>query len=254
MSYDSEASQQEKNRRPWGLWATIGFSFIVLLVYWFVQVLISFFFIIFSKTDDFEATSENLVQSLSNNGLLISLATIGSALVGTGLTYWFVKMRKNFPVEDYLSLKKPATKDTLKWLLVIFLFVVISDLMTYGLQRQIVPKFIIEAYKTADSLALLYFAIVVAAPIFEELFFRGFLFQGIRSSLGDVGAVAISALSWAIVHIQYDAYQMFIIAIAGVLIGWARMKTRSIYVPIAMHSFNNAIAIIETIIYFHFFY
>jgi len=42
--------------------------------------------------------------------------------------------------------------------------------------------------------------------LFEELFFRGFLFRGLSSSfMGPVGAVLVTSALWALIHTQYDA-------------------------------------------------
>ena len=46
-------------------------------------------------------------------------------------------------------------------------------------------------------------------PVFEELFFRGFLLEGFRRTfLGTTGAVVLTSLLWAVIHTQYDLYYM----------------------------------------------
>ena len=41
----------------------------------------------------------------------------------------------------------------------------------------------------------------------EEILFRGFLFRGWRRSRRDVWfVIALTALLWAVVHLQYDPY------------------------------------------------
>jgi len=50
-------------------------------------------------------------------------------------------------------------------------------------------------------------AAVVFAPLFEEGFFRGFLFVGFKQSrLGSFGTILITSAAWAALHIQYDLY------------------------------------------------
>ena len=93
---------------------------------------------------------------------------------------------------------------------------------------------------------------IVAAPLFEEIFFRGFLFQGIRhSKLGAVGAIVITAAVWAMIHMQYNAFQMSLIFLGGLLLGTARLKTDSIQPTIVMHVLWNIIALIETAVVVH---
>ena len=107
-----------------------------------------------------------------------------------------------------------------------------------------------ETYETTASLPLLWIAFVVAAPLVEELFFRGFLFEGLRDSwMGPTGAVLVTSLAWAAIHMQYEMFQIVIIGTLGILLGIAKLKTRSLYIPIAMHTFNNLLAMGVTSLY-----
>ena len=86
----------------------------------------------------------------------------------------------------------------------------------------------------------------MAAPIFEETFFRGFKFRGIRHSrLGPPGAVLATALAWTLMHAQYDVFALLQVFASGLLLGLARLKSQSLYVPLAMHSAANPIATVE---------
>jgi membrane protease YdiL (CAAX protease family) len=88
--------------------------------------------------------------------------------------------------------------------------------------------------------------VVVLAPLNEELFFRGFLFAGIsRSRLGGAGAILLTALLWAVIHIQYDWYGVSNIFVIGLLLGYARWKTDSIVPPILMHGLMNLLTTIQ---------
>ncbi len=94
---------------------------------------------------------------------------------------------------------------------------------------------------------LLWIALIVAAPVFEEIFFRGFLFRGfLGSRLGSFGTIVVTSLLWTVIHIQYDLYDMASIFVIGLLLGLSRFRSRSLYVPIAMHAVNNLVAAIET--------
>jgi hypothetical protein len=94
---------------------------------------------------------------------------------------------------------------------------------------------------------------MVVAPIFEEIFFRGFLFQGIRySRLGPIGAIGITSFFWAVIHLQYDIYGIATIFAHGLLLGIVRFKTDSIYLLMVMHSLASLVATVETALYAHF--
>jgi hypothetical protein len=104
------------------------------------------------------------------------------------------------------------------------------------------------AWATGEKLSLV-FAVVAVAPVTEELIFRGFLVSGLRPTrLGASGAVLVSSLAWAAIHGQYDLYGMATIFALGVLLGTARVKTGSVLVPIALHSFSNVISTVEMMI------
>ncbi len=86
--------------------------------------------------------------------------------------------------------------------------------------------------------------------MFEEIFIRGFLFQGIRySRLGSIGAIVITSLFWAVLHVQYDVYGITTIFALGLLLGIVRLKTDSIYLLMVMHSLTGIVSTIETAFY-----
>jgi uncharacterized protein len=113
-----------------------------------------------------------------------------------------------------------------------------------------VPEFMREAYATAEPLWLFWIALVVAAPLFEEVFFRGFLFSGLESSaLGPAGAIVVTGAVWAAIHFQYDAFDMTLILCLGLVLGVARLSTRSLLVPFVMHATMNLVATAETALF-----
>jgi len=102
------------------------------------------------------------------------------------------------------------------------------------------------AYATATPVWTIWVAFVLAAPLFEEIFFRGFLFKGLESSfMGPIGAVFATAGLWAVIHIQYDAYEIATILCLGLLLGAARVFTGSLLVPLGLHAFANLVATTE---------
>jgi membrane protease YdiL (CAAX protease family) len=134
-----------------------------------------------------------------------------------------------------------------KWLGLMAIFIAVTDLMSFFLDRPIVPVFMKTVYASANPVWLIWVALVIAAPIFEEAFFRGFLFQGFSSSfMGPFGAIALTAGLWALIHTQYDLYGIGTIFCLGLLIGLARLHTGSLWPPIAMHAMANFVSTVET--------
>ena len=76
----------------------------------------------------------------------------------------------------------------------------------------------------------------IAAPLSEELFFRGFLIKGLSAStLRWYGAVIISSVMWAAIHIQYDLYGIATVLVLGFILGTASIKSGSIILTMLLH-------------------
>ncbi len=242
----------EEPKTPWGFWATVGFSIAVLGAFLVVQTAVAIPFALAAMRQDPGISPQELAEKIESDGLLMALATLASAPVGIGLTLLFASLRRGLSVARYLALKRVPLSSGLLWCSLVVLFMFCSDGLTYLTGRDVVPVQMTRAYETAVFPALLWIAVLVGAPLFEELFFRGFVFRGIqRSRLGGVGAILLTALIWAGIHLQYDVYQMATIFLGGLLLGLARLKTESVYLTILMHAIWNAVAMAETMVCVH---
>jgi membrane protease YdiL (CAAX protease family) len=235
---------------PWGFWPTIGFSCVIGVVYVFVQVIVVAVFAVVAVLQTPNLDIDEFTDSLQTNGLLLATATCAAAPFTVGLIVLFAKGRKQITVKQYLCLHNTGWKEIFKWSLAVLVFVGCFDTLTFLIGRPVVPEFMTSAYTTAYFAPLLWFAFIIVAPLSEELFFRGFLFKGIENSrLGAVGAAIITSLGWSILHIQYDIYGIFALFAGGLLLAFARVRSNSLYPPIAMHILQNLIATVEVIIY-----
>lgn len=80
---------------------------------------------------------------------------------------------------------------------------------------------------------------VVIAPVFEETFFRGFMYPALKHRLGIGGALALVSLLFASVHLSLHAFVP--VLVLGAMLGLAYEITGSILVPITVHAlFNTA--------------
>lgn len=88
--------------------------------------------------------------------------------------------------------------------------------------------------------------IIVGAPLSEEIFFRGFMFAGIRSKAPFAVAATVSAAVWGLFHYTGpDSWPVILqLTVFGVILAWLYERTGSIRPTIAVHLFNNAIAFI----------
>jgi membrane protease YdiL (CAAX protease family) len=235
---------------PWGFWATVGFGILITTAFTAIQVLIVVAFVAANTLRNPEIDIAEFTLKLESNGLLLGIATCATAVLCTPLIVLFTKLRRQLPVRSYLALQSPSLNVLLKWLGITVLLMTTSDAISFFMSKPIAPEFMIEAYGTAGILPLFWVALVIAAPLFEELFFRGFLFAGFQESrLGVWGTIFLTSLLWASIHTQYDAYQITTIFILGLLFGIARHRSGSIYTTLAMHALVNLVALTQTSYY-----
>lgn len=82
--------------------------------------------------------------------------------------------------------------------------------------------------------------LVVMAPLFEEVIFRGVLLESARARYGVVAGWLISSLIFGVVHI-YPAVMVNAI-IMGLILGFVYIRTASLWPAIILHAFNNGVA------------
>lgn len=90
--------------------------------------------------------------------------------------------------------------------------------------------------------AIVVLAIVVVAPIAEELFFRGVIFNAWLRELGWWPAAIGSAILFAISHLSL-AQALPLLAL-GIAFAWAYRRTGSLLTAIGMHATFNAVSVV----------
>ena len=189
------------------------------------------------------------LERLDVDGLVVSVATFASAIACIPLLRFLVGRREPAPW-TFLGVRPVSRRDILLSCGAIAIFVAIADTLTFLLGRPVVPPFMAEAWVTATSPALLCLAVIVAAPLVEELMFRGFLFAGLRACGAPVAVAAlVISLLFAAIHAQYDLYDRTYVFLMSLMFVGARLRFDSVLAPIAMHASANAIATVETIVF-----
>ena len=92
------------------------------------------------------------------------------------------------------------------------------------------------------SLALLAFVSLIVAPFAEETFFRGFLFPGLGKRFGYSWGAVLSAMLFALAHLQLGA--LVPIFILGLLLAWLYARVGSLWPCIFTHFAYNSIALL----------
>jgi membrane protease YdiL (CAAX protease family) len=85
-------------------------------------------------------------------------------------------------------------------------------------------------------------ALVILAPIAEEIFFRGVVFNALRREGGRRWAYIGSALLFAVIHL--DLVVLVPLFLLGLALAWLYERTNNLLAPIAMHATVNAISVV----------
>jgi len=124
-------------------------------------------------------------------------------------------------------------------LLALLLFTVAWVLNLFHIEPP--PQPVFTLYLSEERARVVWFLLllaVVAGPIAEEMFFRGFLYGWLRKRIGVMQGLFLSAFLFALLHM--DAVAFFPILGLGLLFGWVYERTGSLAAPIAVHIFHNA--------------
>lgn len=249
MSATIDNSNSFSADQVWGPWVTAAFGLLVAASFIMVQFIVLIVFLVAGSGGDGEIPQR--MQVLSKDGNVLSVATIATGLVCSALVLLLAYARRGAPVRQYLLLVKPAMRQFLPWFILIVLVAVAYDFSKLLFDKPVVPEVMIEIYRSVTIKPLFWLAIIVLGPLFEELFFRGFLMTGLMQSrrLGAVGAVLITSVTWALVHQQYETMDILWILVIGILLGITRLRTQSLVPCIAIHMAMNLTATLETAYY-----
>lgn len=232
----------------WGPWASVAWMVAIVALLEVVDLVFLGVYIGTTMGHASPGVAERKALEVVASGDFLSAATLIANPICLLALLGIVKFKRGATYADTFALSTPATDVLVRWIVAVAIFGFASDALTWMLGKPIVPEFMDNAWRTSSDRLTLSFTMVACAPVFEEALFRGFLLSGLRPTrLGASGAVLLSSAAWAAIHLQYDFYGMSTIFVLGLLLGWARVRTGSIAVPLAMHITTNAIALVETI-------
>jgi len=92
----------------------------------------------------------------------------------------------------------------------------------------------------AAGLAVMLFASIIAAPIVEEIVFRGFMMNSLMKYVGGPAAIVITSALFALQHLQFQVF--FGLFAVGIVFGWIAWYSKSIIPSIILHALNNSVA------------
>ena len=176
--------------------------------------------------------------------------TFISFIIGQGFMlvplFWFLRSRKE-PIAERLRIRFVSSDVIISTIYLSFGIIILSDELDRIIQIFLpAPDYILDLNgllqpESIMGFFLLFIAVVIIAPLGEELLFRGFLQQILEKHWKDVTkAVLVTALFFAMIHM--NPYWFVQIYILGILLGFLAWKTKSVLPPLILHGINNAMA------------
>lgn len=238
----------ESENKPWGFWATLLFSVLLVFAFLLTQSFAASL-VLFPQLA--EGTLDlNNTQDLEQNGLLLSVSTLMTALTTVLLSCLYAYIKNDISIKNYLALRVPKLRPYLIWFVIIGTYLVFNDWIYLYLGRDPVHSFARKTYASAPIKSLYFLALTIGAPLGEEFLMRGFMFKGfLRSPLRLPGTLILTSVLWAVSHLQYDVLDMALIFGGGILLGLARYYTHSLLTPLTLHALWNTYACVQ-VVYF----
>jgi membrane protease YdiL (CAAX protease family) len=225
----------EVHRVPWTL-ADIGRALIVPGIFFALNVIAG----ALTTEDDNRLTEGELISTFA--------ISMGFQLFLLGLA-WAFSVRKYKVSWSRLGLRRPEKGGWFFPLAVVMgaFFIVyawVGLLLALGIEGDSdVPD---GTFDYTSSIVLLAVLSLAFAPIVEEVFFRGFVFGGMRSRLGLPVALAVAGAIFGLAHAGTPSSFLIVPAFAGVgaLFAWAYVHTGSLFASIVAHFLFNLASVV----------
>ncbi|MEE4198668.1 MAG: type II CAAX endopeptidase family protein [Bacteroidales bacterium] len=159
-------------------------------------------------------------------------------LLSIGVPFWIIySIRKGKTgVQSFnLSMKN---KQIIPWIVIgaiALLFGIVSPISSLIPMPESIQKMFMDF--AGNTGVFSFILMVIAAPVLEELIFRGIILDGLLKKYSPVLSIFISSLLFGLVHL--NPWQFVTGLIIGIFSGWIYYKTRSLSYSIIIHAAAN---------------
>ena len=169
----------------------------------------------------------------TRDGLLLGAGILAGSLCGAAVLFFVSKQ----PRTD-LALNPVAPARVAAWTFAALAVGAAFDVAAWATGRPIVEPSWGDVYRAGPVWLL---AVALAATsVFEELFFRGWLFGGLSASkVRPMGAATLVTLLFAAVHFPSDAWRFAEVLVGGGMLALIRIRTGSSWPGMVPHVFGN---------------
>ncbi len=187
-------------------------------------------------------TDYNVLGISESLGLFLDMLPF---LIGTITLFVSHKFINKQPIQTLISSNNNSIISWWKILKLIPLYFLLASLVELSLCLLGYSTYKFNPNISITALISFIFLVPIA-PLFEELFHRGYLFQGLSIlTKNKIFALIFTSLFFGALHagtstVKDDGYITIIYFIGmGVVLGYMAMKSKSIVVPLGMHIGNN---------------
>jgi uncharacterized protein len=237
----------EHKPRVWKFWGTTLWGLFVFAAMFVGQLAVVGWFML--RQDG--PINMNAAIHVLGGGLTIALSVI-TGLPAVVAAIWLPVHLSRIPFKDYLALRLTSWSNLAIGIVAMIVVVMGWDMISRLTGRDVQPGFMGDVVKSAEddgALWLLVIALCVAAPITEEFFARGFLYRGWSESFLRVpGAILLSSAVWTMLHLQYDWFFLGEVFSIGLVLGYMRYRSQSLWLTILLHGLNNLAALTQTLL------
>lgn len=126
-------------------------------------------------------------------------------------------------------------------LLASYVIIILHNLVLVSLGVDTQAETIIRLFTELDAPVWFILVGAIFAPLVEEIFFRGFLFQGFRARYGWVSAMLLSAAIFAVAHL--DLVVLIPTFVLGCLLAYLYHRSNSVWPGVILHFLVNALSL-----------
>lgn len=224
-------------RTAWNILKYILIHFIIMVLYIMGA---SFFYGIKMDIGGSVEDIENLAANMANH---TSIAIIVAA-VGSFLIYRYMMKRRGLNLYKECRFKR-LTKGQILASCLIGSTVIFLSMIILNLTGIIFPQSLenhssnMESIITPNTL-LIIASVGIAAPLIEEILFRGLIFRELERKTTMKLTIIVQALLFGIYHLNLAHSTMA--AVMGIFLGLSLYWTESIWAPILIHLINNLLS------------
>lgn len=175
-----------------------------------------------------------------NNVLSKEISSLVYYLFSMGAAFWIIhQIRKNRTgVSEY---NFDFSSDKIMLLVSIAIIAIQTGISSPIIELLPMPDFVKNIFlEFANQNGVYSFiTIVIAAPIFEELIFRGIILNGLLKKYSPLKSILISSILFGVIHL--NPWQFISALILGMFSGWVYYKTKKLTLSILIHAVNNSI-------------